>query len=59
MGRIARVVLVTVGAMAGLILWLEVLIWDPTTAAIVAAVALAFLDWWRRRRRLQPRKERE
>jgi hypothetical protein len=57
--RIARVVLVTVGAMAGLILWIDLLIWYPTTAAIAAAVALAFLDWWRRRRRLQVRKDDE
>ena len=51
--------LVTVGAMAGLILWIEVLIWYPTAAAIAAAVVLAALDWWRRRRRLQVRKDDE
>jgi hypothetical protein len=52
-------VLVGVGAVAGLILWIEVLVRDPTSAAIIVAVALAFLDWWLRRRRLQVRKDDE
>jgi hypothetical protein len=54
--RTAHLVLVSVGVVAGLALWIEVLILDPTSAAIIAAVALAFLDWWWRRRRLQVRK---
>ena len=48
--------LVGVGAVAGLILWSDILIRDPTIAAIIAAIVLAFLDWWRRKRRLQARK---
>jgi hypothetical protein len=54
--RTAHIVLVSVGAVAGLVLWIEVLIRDPTSAAVIAAIGLAFLDWWRRRRRLQVRK---
>jgi hypothetical protein len=42
---------------AALVFWIEVLIRDPTAAAILAALALAFLDWHRRRRRLQVRKD--
>ena len=57
MSRIARVVLVTVGATIGLFLWIEVLVRDPTIAAVLAAVGLAFLDWWRRKRRLLVRKD--
>jgi hypothetical protein len=55
--RTARIVLVTVGAMIGLFLWVEVLVRDPTIAAVLAAVVLAFLDWWRRKRRLLVRKD--
>jgi len=55
--RIARIVLVTVGATIGLFLWIEVLVRDPTIAAVLAAVVLAFLDWWRRKRRLLVRKD--
>jgi len=50
--RSARLVLVGVGVLAGLLLWSEILIRDPTIAAVIAAIALAFLDWWRRKRRL-------
>jgi hypothetical protein len=55
--RIARIVLVTVGAMIGLFLWTEILVRDPTIAAVLAAVVLAFLDWWRRKRRMLARKD--
>ena len=43
--------------MIGLFLWTEVLIRDPTIAAVLAAIVLAFLDWWRRKRRLLVRKD--
>jgi hypothetical protein len=55
--RTVRLVLVGVVAVAGLILWSDILIRAPTIAAIIAAIVLAFLDWWRRRRRLQARKD--
>jgi len=52
-------VLLAAVAVAGLILWSEVLIRDPTIAAVIAAVVLAFLDWWRRKRRMSVRKDDE
>lgn len=57
MSRSVRLVLVSIGAVAVLVFWIEVLIRDPTAAAILAAFALAFLDWYRRRRRLKVRKD--
>lgn len=50
-----RLVLITAAVVAALVGWIEVLVRDPTTAAIMAAVALAFLDYWRRKRRLKVR----
>lgn len=59
MSRTVRFVLLAAVAVAGLILWSEVLIRDPTIAAVIAAVVLAFLDWWRRKRRMSVRKDDE
>jgi membrane protein implicated in regulation of membrane protease activity len=56
--RTARIVLVGIGAVAVLGFWIEVLIRNPTAAAVFAALASGFLAWYRRRRLLQVRKER-
>jgi hypothetical protein len=50
--RLGRVLLVVLGIVAALAVLTEIFVRDPTVAAVLAAVALALLDWWRRRRRL-------